>query len=86
MPSTRSAVRLPMDGFTLAGTDSFNVQVFVPIFVSPLYVTQMMVQVPLTASGTWDASESGGVHATDTASVFVANVFVTLPKLYSLQS
>lgn len=51
VPSTLAAERPVRVGFTEDGTVSFNVHVFVPIFVLPLYVLQVIVQVPDTAFG-----------------------------------
>ena len=50
-PSTRVAVTLVIVGFTEAGTVKVKVHVLEPIFVEPLYVSQVMVQVPDTAFG-----------------------------------
>ena len=40
------------------------------------------MQVPLVAFGIWFASESGGVHLTEVAVVFVIIVPLVLPKEY----
>lgn len=42
----------------------------------------MIVQVPVTALGIWLASDTGGVHDTEVAVVFVTIVPVALPKVY----
>ena len=70
-----------MVGFTDAGTVNVNVQVLLPIFVLPLYVAQVIVQVPVTAFGIWLARETGGVHETEVDEVFVTIVPVALPNV-----
>ena len=50
-PSTRLDVRLLIVGLTEAGTVRASVQVFVPILVEPLYVSHVIVQVPLVVLG-----------------------------------
>ena len=80
-PSTRAAVRLVMVGFTDAGMVNVSVQVLLPIFVLPLYVAQVIVQVPVTAFGIWLARETGGVHETEVDEVFVTIVPVALPNV-----
>ena len=81
-PSTRVAVTLVIVGFTEAGTVKVKVHVLEPIFVEPLYVSQVMVQVPDTAFGIWFASVRAGVHETDVDVVFETIVPVVLPKEY----
>ena len=66
-------------GTALAGTDRVNVQVFVPVTVLFTLVLQVIVQVPVVAFGIWDASETGGVHDTESPTE-VAIVPVALPK------
>ena len=66
-------------GTTLAGTESVNVQVFVPVTVLFTMVLQVIVHTPVVALGIWDANDSGGVHDTD-APTEVALVPVALPK------
>jgi hypothetical protein len=58
------------------------VQVFEPILVLPLYVVQVIVQVPVVDFGIWFARVSGGVQETDVLVVFVTIVPFALPKVY----
>ena len=50
-PSIRLTVKLEMVGLTETGTVRVSVQVFVPILVEPLYVSHVIVQVPLVVLG-----------------------------------
>jgi hypothetical protein len=58
------------------------VQVLVPTFVLPEYVSQVIVQVPDVALGICEHKLMGGVHDTEAEDVFVAMVPVALPNLY----
>ncbi len=55
--------------------------VLVPINVLPLYVLQVMVQVPDVPFGTWLANDKGTSHAFDVPSSLPI-VPVALPNLY----
>jgi hypothetical protein len=61
--------------------EEVNETVFVPISVLPLYVLQVIVQLPEVPFGIWLASESGTVQAFDVPRSLPI-VPVALPNLY----
>ena len=75
-------LKLPMVGFTDAGTVNFKVQLFVPTFVEPLYVLHVIVQVPDIAFGICDAKDSGGFHEIEVEVVLLTIVPLALPNEY----
>jgi hypothetical protein len=68
-------------GTTEEGTLTVKETVFVPISVLPLYVLQVIVQLPEVPFGIWLASESGTVQAFDVPRSLPI-VPVALPNLY----
>ena len=71
-----------MLGFTDDGTVNFKVQLFVPILEEPLYVSQVIVQVPDIAFGISDANDSEGVQDTEVDVVLLTIVPLAPPKVY----
>ena len=76
------AIKLPIVGFTEAGTVSFKVQLFVPIFDDPLYVSHVILQVPDIAFGICDARDNGGFQDTDVEVVLLIIVPLVFPNEY----
>ena len=81
-PETASAiVKDEILGTTEEGTLAVKETVLVPINVLPLYVLQVMVQVPDVPLGTWLANDKGTVQDVDVPRSLPI-VPVALPNLY----
>ena len=81
-PETASAiVKVEILGTTEEGTLAVKETVLVPINVLPLYVLQVMVQVPDVPLGTWLANDKGTVQDVDVPRSLPI-VPVALPNLY----